>query len=231
MGRQLVELGLTHDDLGTASRDDRRELVVVEHDVDRLTVDHVGQLGRGEPGVEEHQVGTELGAGGEPEHEPPVVAGEDPDDRPGTHTAPAQPEGDGVARRPELAVRHGAAVVDEGGGPWVARRPRGQRAGQRGAPRCGGEHRPRQTVGPLRQEAGARRGEGPDEEVPAWPSPLAHTPILTASTDLRQLEDDGDVDSELLRARLDCDLGGCVGSRELGLSHEDLVGDGGLDDP
>ena len=46
---------------GTAPLDDVGELVVVEDDVDALVGDDVGELRSGEPGVEVHEIGAELG--------------------------------------------------------------------------------------------------------------------------------------------------------------------------
>ena len=84
------------------------EGVVVEDGVDALVGDDVGELRRGEAGVQVHDVGAELGGGDDALHEHAAVAGEDPDRRRRAgrraDAVALQPARDAVGAEPQVGV-------------------------------------------------------------------------------------------------------------------------------
>ncbi|MEZ5207817.1 MAG: hypothetical protein R2690_12760 [Acidimicrobiales bacterium] len=122
-------------------------LLVVDERLGVLSCDDLAQLGAGEAGVEEQDVGAELGQPGRGDDEPAVVAAQHGDDVALADPAGAQAVGHGVGGGVDLAPRALAALVDDAGLVGVQRTRRGEAAGVVQAPVLGGRAGSQQATG------------------------------------------------------------------------------------
>ncbi len=110
---------------GSCLLEQRRELLVVHHQAGVLPLQHVTQLRRREPGVEQQRVGADPGGSGEALHQTAVVPAEDPERARTVPEELLQRDCRGVAAPVELAPGQGATFVHRARSPSGCARPRG----------------------------------------------------------------------------------------------------------